>query len=90
MEDNVPNSKKSDKTLVDYTVLDGSVYHVPSWFMKIKGHDLVGYLRSSAPFLNKYNDKDLFKKVIETCYNNYPALIPVDIVDTMRELQEMK
>ena len=90
LEDNVPDLEKSDKTSVDYTILDGSVYHVPSWFMKIKGHDLVGYLRLSAPFLNKYKDNDLFKKIIETCYNNYPELIPMDIVDTMRELQEIK
>ena len=90
LEDNVPEVEKSDKTVVDYTVLNGSVYHVPSWFMKIKGHDLVGYLRLSAPFLNKYKDNALFKKVIETCYNNYPELIPMDIVDTMRELQEIE
>lgn len=90
LEFNVPEAEKSDKTSVDYTVLDGSVYHVPTWFMKIKGHDLVGYLRLSAPFLNKYKDNALFKKVIETCYNNYPELIPMDIVDTMRELQEIK
>ena len=90
LEVNVPDPMKSDKTSVDYTVLDGSVYHVPSWFMKTKGHDLVDYLKSSAPFLNKYKDGVLFKKVIETCYNNYPELIPVDIVDTMRELQEIQ
>lgn len=90
LEANVPDSAKSDKTSVDYTVLDGSEYHVPSWFMKTKGHNLVGYLRSSASFLNKYTENALFKKVIETCYNNYPELIPVDIVDTMRELQEIQ
>ena len=90
LEANVPDPVKSDNTLVEYTVLDGSVYHVPSWFMKTKGHDLVDYLRMSAPFLNKYKDYALFKKVIETCYNNYPELIPIDIVDTMRELQEIQ
>lgn len=90
LEVNVPEAEKSDNTTVGYTVLDGSEYHVPSWFMKIKGHDLVDYLRLSAPFLKKYKDDALFKKVIETCYNNYPGLIPMDIVDTMRELQEIK
>ena len=90
LEGNVPDIEKSDKTLVDYAVLDGSVYHIPLWFMKTKGHDLVGYLRLTAPFLNQYKDNELFKKVIETCYNNYPELIPMDIVDTMRQLQEIE
>ena len=82
--------EKTDKSLVDYTVLDGSVYHVPSWFMNTKGHDLVDYLRLSAPFLNKHKDNALFKKVVETCNNNYPELIPVDLVETMQELQKIQ
>lgn len=86
----VPEDKRTDVTSVDYTVISGEVYQVPVWFVNTRGHDLVEYMKEAAPFLKKYDDNKLFKKVIETCYNNYPEIIPMDLVDTMVELQNIK
>ena len=86
----VPEDKRTDVVSVDYIVISGDVYHVPAWFFNNRGHDLVEYMKEAAPFLKKYDDNKLFKKVIETCYNNYPEIIPMDLVDTMVELQNIK
>lgn len=90
LETHVPVDLTKDNNPVEYSVIDGSLYKVPVWFMKTRGHDLVDYLKTAAPFLKKYDDPKLFKEVIETCYNNYPELIPMDLVETMLELQRSK
>ena len=86
----VPEERKTEVSEVEYEVMDGTVYKLPKWYTTIKGHDLVGYVKEAASFLKKYDDNKLFRKVVETCYNNYPGLIPMDLVNTMNELQNIK
>lgn len=90
LEKKVPAENKGVAGNVDYTTMEGKTYHVPKWFFETKGHNLVAYLEEAAPFLKKYDDNKLFRKVVETCYNNYPGLIPADLVDTMIELQNIE
>lgn len=90
LENKVPAEERSETSPVDYLTLDGNVYHAPKWYFSTKGHDLVAYLREAAPFLKKHDDNQLFRKVVETCYNNYPELVPQDLVNTLIELQNIK
>lgn len=85
----VPADKKADSTLVKYMTMGGVEYTIPKWFTTIQGHLLVSYVRAATPFLGKYkDDKALYKKIINYCYGNYPEIIPMDVVDTLREIQE--
>lgn len=89
LEGKVPTAERTDSTPVAYTTLGGGDYYVPKWFTTIQGHRLVEYLRQAAPFLNKYtDDKKLFKKIITLSYGNYPEIIPMDVVNTLRQIQE--
>ena len=85
----VPEGERSDRSDVIYRTMGGDSYVVPKWFTTIQGHKLVGYVREAAPFLNKYyDDKRLFKRITTLCYANYPEIIPMDIVDTLKSIQE--
>lgn len=84
----VPEVEKMDKDLINYQTLDGNEYSIPRWYTIIPGHRLVYYIRQAARFLNKYNDKILYKHIITTIYENHPEIIPMDVVDTLRSIQE--
>lgn len=77
-----------DNSSMDYSVMNGQVFHLPKWFMTIRGHDLVHYYKAAFPFLNKYrSDADLYRKIVNLSYSNYPGIIPTDLISTMIELQ---
>ena len=85
----VPSDKKTDTTPVKYMTMGGVEYTVPKWFTLIQGHQLVSYVKTASPFLGKYkDDKALYKKIINYCYGNYPEIIPMEVVETLREIQE--
>lgn len=85
----IPVDKKTDTNPVKYMTMGGVEYIVPKWFTTIQGHLLVSYVKTAIPFLGKYRDeKTLYKKIINYCYGNYPELIPMDVVDTLRLIQE--
>ena len=89
LESKVPEDERLDKMVVEYGTMGGDSYLVPKWFTTIQGHKLVSYVRDAAPFINKYNDdKKLFKRITSFCYANYPEIIPMDIVDTLKSIQE--
>lgn len=88
IEPHVPISDKTDTKLCNYTTIDGNSYSLPKWFTTIRGHDLVPIVKKAVPFLNAYtDDKKLYKKIIDTCYGNYPEIIPMEIVETLHEIQ---
>lgn len=88
LETKIPDEKKKDTSIIKYTTMGGQEYSIPQWYTTIQGHLLVSYVKEAAPFLNKYSDdKVLFKKIMNLCYNNYPEIIPMDIVETLKELQ---
>ena len=77
-----------DNSSVDYSVMNGQVFHLPKWFMTIRGHDLVDYYKATFPFLNKYrSEADLYRKIVNLSYSNYPGIIPTDLIDSLIELQ---
>ena len=89
LEGTVPFAERVDSTSVAYSTLGGDDYNVPKWYTTIQGHQLVDYVKQAAPFLNKYtDDKALFKKIITLSYGNYPEIIPMDVVDTLKRIQE--
>lgn len=52
------------------------------------GLRLVGYVKEAAPFLKKYDEKAFCRKVVHYCYGNYPGIIPMELVETLKEIQE--
>ena len=88
LEGKVPASKQTDSTPVNYQTLGGENYTIPMWFTTIQGHELVGYVKEAAPFLKKYDEKAFCRKVVHYCYGNYPGIIPMELVETLKEIQE--
>lgn len=86
---NIPSALLSKTDLVDYSLANEQVYRVPRWFFEIRGHDMVGYYKKSFPFLNKFKKEyDLYKRIVNLAYVNYPGVIPKDIIDTLIDLQD--
>ncbi len=78
-----------DTTIVQYKTMEGDIYEVPKWYFDIKGHDLVEYIRHAFPFMAKYkDDKALFQAIIEKVYINFPGLIPSDIIESLKIIQD--
>lgn len=88
IEAKVPADKRTETTLESYETIGGETYTLPKWYMTIKGHDLVDYVKEAAPFLKKYDEKGFCKKVVQYCYENYPGIIPVELVETLKEIQK--
>lgn len=85
---NIPGSLLTKADLVDYSLANGQVYRVPRWFFETRGHDMVGYYKTTFPFLNKYKKEcDLYKRIVSLAYGNYPGIIPMDLIDTLIDLQ---
>lgn len=79
---------KEDSSAVDYSVMSGQVFHLPKWFMTIRGHDLVDCYKAAFPFLNKYrSEADLYRKIVNLSYLNYPGIIPTDLINSLNDLQ---
>lgn len=84
----IPSGSLSKASIKDYSLADGRVFKIPQWFMEIKGHDLVDYYRKAFPFLNKFQKEyDLYKRIVSYVYDNYPGIIPQDIIDSFGALQ---
>ena len=89
LESNVPADKRIDTTPVKYKTMGGVEYSIPQWLTAIQGHELVSYVRNTVSFLGKYrDDKALYKRIIDYCYSNYPEIIPMELVETLKEIQE--
>jgi len=74
----------ADKTPVDYETVGGEVYHLPQWFMSLRGHNLVNFYKKAFPELNRHNDEKKIIKEVCKVYDSYPEIIPVDLVETLR------
>lgn len=78
-----------DTSIVQYKTMEGDIYEVPKWYFDMKGHDLVEYIRQAFPFMAKYKgDKALFQAIIEKVYTNFPGLIPSDIIESLKIIQD--
>ena len=50
---------------------------------------MIVYNRNTLLFLGKYrDDKALYKRIINYCYRNYPEIVPMELVETLRDIQE--
>ena len=85
----VPANERTDIHSITYQTMEGRNYNIPAWFTQIQGHKLVEYMRAAFPLLNKYSDdRKLYKHIaVNMCYANYPGIIPMDIVDTLKNIQ---
>ena len=88
LESNISADKRSDTTPVKYKTIGGEEYVIPKWYTTIQGHQLVSYVRNTMLFLGKYrDDKALYKRIVDYCYSNYPEIIPLELVETLKEIQ---
>ena len=88
LRDKIPTEGILDDSPISYKIADGRSFNIPAWFMKQKGHTIVDCYKQAFPFLNKYrNDKELLNKIYH-CYDNYPCIIPMDVIDTLRDIQK--
>ena len=88
LESNISADKRSDTTPVKYKTIGGDEYVIPKWYTTIQGHQLVSYVRNTMLFLGKYrDDKALYKRIVDYCYSNYPEIIPLELVETLKEIQ---
>lgn len=89
LEKIIPENERVNTKKVTYQTMEGRNYSIPVWFTEMQGHNLVNYMRAAFPVLNKYNDdRKLYKHIaVDMCYANYPGIIPMDIVDTLRNIQ---
>lgn len=89
IEQTIPFEERTDTSVVSYQTMGGQTYKVPQWYMYIKGHNLVAYVKNAFPFMNKFHSDDkLFHHVVETLYASYPDIIPMDVVETLKKIQE--
>lgn len=87
LEKVIPTSERTDTTLYDYTLADNRTFKLPRWFMICQGHKMIEYYRLAFPVLKKYRtEKEILEKVYEA-YNNFPEIIPMDVIDTLKEVQ---
>lgn len=89
LEKKVPASERINTEKVTYQTIEGRSYSIPAWFTRMQGHKLVEYVRAAFPLLNKYNDdRKLYKHIaVDMCYANYPGIIPIEIVNTLKTIQ---
>lgn len=91
VKSSIPSTSFLPTGTIRYSTADGREFDIPVWFTSIKGHDLVDYYRSAFPCLNRYRtEKDLYKIIVDYSYLNYPAVIPAELIMTLREIQEHK
>lgn len=91
LEKKVPVDERANIAVVTYLTMEGRDYSIPAWFTEMQGHKLVEYMRKAFPILNKYNDdRKLYKHIaVDMCYANYPGIIPMDIVETLKSIQSL-
>lgn len=89
LEKVIPENERTNADVVTYQTMEGRNYSIPAWFTKMQGHKLVKYMYLAFPMLNRYNDeRKLYKHIaVDMCYANYPGIIPMDIVNTLRDIQ---
>ena len=90
LEKVIPDKERVNTDVVIYQTIEERNYSIPKWFAEMQGHRLVNYVRIAFPLLNKYNDdRKLYKHIaVDMCYANYPGIIPMDIVETLKKIQE--
>lgn len=88
IEQKVPFEKKTEAEIVTYSILNGQSYTIPKWYTICQGHELMKYVRDAFPFINKYTDEKLFDYVVKNIYAAYPDIIPMDVVETLKKIQE--
>jgi len=90
IEKQVPDTAKVNCGKIAYKVMNEEEFFIPQWYMENRGHDLYDWIKGAIPFLGKYpNEKKHYKKIIETCYGNYPEIIPMDIIGTLKQIQSV-
>ena len=68
--------------------MGGMGYVVPKWFTIIQVHLFISYVKAATPLLYKYRDeKALYSRLCNFCYSNYLEIIPMDVIDTLSEIQ---
>ena len=64
---------------------------LPKWFLRIQGHKLEEILKELFPKLNKFKkEPELKLEIISKVIDDFPSLIPYDILSLLKEVQDVK
>lgn len=89
LETVISTDVRSDNAKCDYRIADGRSFQLPKWFLEHKGHNIVEHYRKAFPFFNRFaHEKDLLAEIFKV-YDNYPGIIPIDVIETLAEIQEL-
>ena len=78
----------TDKTKVKVKYVNDIEIEIHKWYLHHQGHDLETHLKTVFPPLKKYNkDGELKKEMINKIIDDIPELIPVDILELFRDIQ---
>lgn len=71
--------------------LSGKTIKLPTWFLKIQGHQLEQILKDIFPQLKRFNQEAQLKlEIISKVIDDFPSLIPYDILSLLKEVQDVK
>lgn len=81
-----PENSQAETKICEYS--NGRSVNLPSWFLKIQGHQLEDNLKKTFDKLNIYRrEADLKKAIINKIIDRIPSLIPIDFISLFKEIQ---
>lgn len=83
-------TKITDQSTKDCTMLNGLTISVKAWYLMNPGHDLEDLLIKAFPKLNelkKNKEEKLKLAIIEKVIDDFPALISQDVINTFKQIQ---
>ncbi|WP_287732373.1 AAA family ATPase [Microcystis sp. M090S1] len=85
----IQSEVQDDCLLCQY--LSGKTIKLPKWFLRIQGHKLEEILKELFPKLNKFKkEPELKLEIISKVIDDFPSLIPYDILSLLKEVQDVK
>ncbi len=81
------NPTSDETTSVKY--VSGLELTIPVWYLYTQGHALEEHLKIVFPQLNRYRDEAAVEKeILNKVVSDFPEMIPLDLLDLFRSLQD--
>lgn len=85
----IQSEVQDDCLLCQY--LSRKTIKLPKWFLRIQGHKLEEILKDLFPKLKKFKQEPELKlEIISKVIDDFPSLIPYDILSLLKEVQDVK
>lgn len=89
----IPQENKQDSTLVEIQYHNNCKINIPNWYLIYNGHDLEKKIKLTYPKLHEYQrnkeiKKELKEAIIDRVIDDVPELIPIDIVELFKSIQQ--